>query len=132
MADEAVQSFNDVASESDLGGGAYFWVYISPQGDTKDVVKDWTVTLTQGNWTGSISSDDPSPTLQTDGMSGEFDVRVEWRQPPNELVIDLQPCPDSKPNIGCNENCASMIGIVAQSQDSACYWTTWDAVCKQD
>lgn len=131
MADgDAVASFNQVASESDLGNGAYFWVYISPQDDTKDIVKDWTVTLTQGNWTGSISSDQDPPTLQTDGLSGEFDVRVEWRQPPNELVVDLEPCADSKPNIGCNDNCAAMIGIVAQGPDTACYWTVWDAFCK--
>jgi hypothetical protein len=129
MADEAVASFNDVASESDLGGGAYFWVYISPQGDTKDVVKDWTVTLTQGDWTGSISSDQDPPTLQTDGLSGEFDVRVEWRQPPNDLVVELDPCSDSKPNVGCNDNCAAMIGIVAESREKACYWTVWDAFC---
>jgi hypothetical protein len=129
--DEARESFNAVASESDLGGGAYFWVYISPQGDTKDVVKDWTVTLSQGDWTASISSDQDPLVLQTDGLSGEFDVRVEWRQPPNELAIGLDPCPDSKPNVGCNSNCAAMIGIVAQSSDQACYWTVWDAFCKQ-
>jgi hypothetical protein len=130
MADERA-SFNEVASEDDLGGGAYFWVYLSPQGNTAEIVKDWTVTLTQGDWTGSISSDQSPPTLQTDGMSGEFDVRVVWRQSATEpMDVQLDPLPDSNPNIGCNDNCAAMIGIVAESDTEAHYWTVWDAFCK--
>jgi hypothetical protein len=134
MADEeATASFNEVASESDLGGGAYFWVYLSPQGNTKDIVKDWTVTLTQGNWSGSINSSQNPPVLQTDGLSGDFDLRVEWRPEPTEpLQIEVQPCDGTKPGIiGCNVNCASMIGLLAESKEKACYWTTWDAFCKQ-
>lgn len=39
----------------------------------------------------------------------------------------------SKPDIGCNTNCASMVGIVATENGSdANYWTTWDAFCKEE
>ena len=125
--------FEQVGSIDELGKGAYFWVYLSPENDTANVVKDWTVTLTQGDWTGTISSDDPKPTLQTDGMSGVFQVRVEWRQPPKDVVVDLQPLPGSKPEIGCNQNCASMIAILANPEGtSANYSTTWDAYCKNE
>lgn len=124
-------SFEEVGSPDELGNGAYFWVYLSPQNNTAELVKDWTVTLKQGDWTGSISSHDPSPTLKTDGLSGDFDVTVAWAQPPKEVVVDLKPLPDSRPNIGCNDNCASMIGIVAnEAGNDANYWTTWDAFCK--
>lgn len=115
-----------------LGKGAYFWVYVSPQNDTASVVKKWVVTLRQGEWSASISSKDPEPTLQTEGMSGVFEVQVEWQRPPDDLAIDLSPLPDSKRDIGCNSNCGAMIGIVANEQgDSANYWTVWDAFCKR-
>jgi hypothetical protein len=130
MADEQ-GDFEQVGSVADLGGGAYFWVYLSPQNETAEIVKDWTVTLSQGDWTASISSNQDPPVLQTQGMSGEFDVRVTWRQPPTEVVVPLKPSPESKPNVGCNENCAAMIGIVA-GKDGAMptYWTVWNAFCK--
>ena len=120
-------------SVEQLGKGAYFWVYLSPQHDTANVVKDWVVTLTQGEWSASISSKDPQPNLQTEGMSGVFEVRVEWQQPPNDLVIDLTPLPESKPDVGCDSKCAAMIGIVADEQgSSANYWTVWDALCPRN
>ena len=91
----------------------------------------WTVTISQGNWQGSISSSNPHEILKTPDLSGEFDVRVTWQQPPNEVVVELSPLPDSKPNIGCNDNCAAMVGIVANPEGSgANYWTVWDAFCK--
>jgi hypothetical protein len=35
-------------------------------------------------------------------------------------------------DIGCNTNCASMVGIVANPDGhSANYWTTWDAYCEK-
>jgi hypothetical protein len=119
-------------STEQLGGGAQFWVYISPQNNTAEVVKDWTVELSQGDWSGTITSDMNPPSLKTDGLSGEFDVRVIWSQPPKEIVIELEPGPGCQPNIGCNENCASMITIVANEQgNGATYCTTWDAFCSQ-
>lgn len=126
------ERFEEVGKVEELGEGAYFWVYISPENETAKVVKDWTVILTQGNWTGSISSDDPTPALQTKGMFGVFDVKVIWRQPPSDVVVELRPGPESKPDIGCSENCASMIGIVAGTDGAEpTYWTTWDAFCKK-
>lgn len=126
-------NFEDVGSPDELGGGAYFWVYLSPQNNTAEVVKHWTVKLSQGNWQATISSDSPSHSLNTVGMSGEFEVTASWRKPPEEVVVKLEPLPDSKPDVGCNANCAAMIGIVAdESGSTANYWTVWDAFCKKE
>ena len=115
---------------AELGGGARFWTYISPQNDTAKLVTWWQVTLTQGNWTGEMSSG-TSQFLDTPGLSGEFDVVVEAIVGPNQERQRLEPQDGSKPNIGCNDNCASMIGIVADPDNPsrAYYWTTWDAIC---
>ncbi|XBQ17680.1 MAG: hypothetical protein ABL308_07300 [Oceanicaulis sp.] len=111
--------------------GAQFWAYISPSNDTADVLTDWEITLTQkdGNWTGKMSKTGDQH-LQTPGLSGEFDVKVVasgkgWG--PTELQASGSPS-----DIGCNANCASMVGIVASKDGkSATYWTTWDAFCSQ-
>ncbi len=59
-----------------LGGGARFWVYLSPQHDTAKVVKDWSVNFSQGNWSDSITSADPTKQIQTPNLSGEFDIKI--------------------------------------------------------
>jgi hypothetical protein len=115
-----------------VGNGAQFWAYISPQNDTPKFVTKWAVSLEQkdGNWRGTITSDKPYEILQTPNLSGLFNVVVfasgpkfAWRQ---LTVVDWSPA-----DIGCNSNCASMVGIVATPDgSSANYWTTWDAVCK--
>jgi hypothetical protein len=129
---DAQELFEEVGSIEDLGKGAYFWAYISPQNDTEKVVQEWVVTLSQNDWEETITSSQSSPILQTDGMSGEFDVSVVWIKPDGEEV-ELKPLPDSKPNIGCNVNCAAMVAIVAtEDHTSANYSTTWDAFCKRD
>src|ERR671938_657930 len=114
-----------------LGDGARFWAYISPSNNTAECLTSWAVTVSQGNWSGTITSNDPQQPLQTPNLSGIFDVNVEasgrgfeWKQ--------LTPTSYSKPNIGCNSNCAAMIGIVADPDcTDANYWTTWDAVCSR-
>lgn len=119
-----------------LGGGAQFWVYLSPQNNTKEVVKKWKVIFSQGNWTGSISSDNPQQVLQTPGLSGIFDIQVlEWTGSTLEGQ-PIPPQPGSRNQIGCNSNCASMVGILADAEPShligapnATFWTTWDAMC---
>jgi hypothetical protein len=126
------ESFLEIATPEDLGKGAYFWVYLSPQNKTAEIVKDWTVTLSQPGWSASISSREHPPVLQTEGRSGVFDVKVIWRQPPDAVIVALRPSPGSKPNIGCNENCAAMIGIVANLDGPPTYWTVWDAFCKKE
>jgi hypothetical protein len=112
-----------------LGGGAQFWVYISPQNNTDKVVTKWSVQFQQGNWTGTINSDRPRQILQTPGLSGIFNVTVN-ASGPNFPSTKLTPGPGCQPNIGCNSNCASMVVIVATPDGKgANYCTTWDAIC---
>jgi hypothetical protein len=114
-----------------LGGGAQFWAYISPQNETAKKVTKWSVTITQGNWTGKITSADPQAQLKTKNLSGVFQVTVTGSGPNMpEQKIPVQP--GSKPDVGCNSNCAAMVGIVANpAGTSANYWTTWDAMCSR-
>lgn len=114
-----------------LGGGAQFWAYVSPQNNTAKFVTYWSVTIQQvdGNWSGRITSENPMEILQTPDLSGIFNVIVE-ASGPNFSLTKLTPLSDSKPNVGCNSNCAAMVGIVATADgDGANYWTVWDALC---
>ena len=119
-----------------MGGGAQFWVYLSPQNDTAARVKGWSVTLSQGNWSGTIDSNNPTQTLQTPGLSGTFNIKITQTDfstnPPRQ--VDIPPQQGSTNQIGCNSNCASMVGIVANKEQklggsNATFWTTWDAIC---
>lgn len=116
----------------EVGKGAKFWAYISPSNNTAKVVTKWSVTIQQrdGNWIGTITSDNPQQTLQTPGLSGIFNVIVVGSGPnmkPHQLQVSGSP-----PDIGCNSNCASMVGIVANPEGTdATYWTTWDAYCER-
>lgn len=116
-----------------LGNGAQFWAYLSPQNDTAARLGSWKVELqqTNGNWSGSISSSNPQAQLQTPQLSGEFIVKVTASMKgPEPLELTLQPSPGSQRNIGCNSNCAAMVGIIASADGkSATYWTVWDAMC---
>lgn len=115
----------------EIGGGAKFWAYISPQEDTSKYVTKWTVKIEQkdGNWAGSITSDNPTEVLQTPGLSGVFNVTV-LASGPNFNEKTLTNVSWSPADVGCNSNCASMVGIVAvKGGGDANYWTTWDAVC---
>ena len=114
-----------------LGGGAQFWAYISPSDNTSENVTKWEVVVEQkdGNWIGKITSDNPEKQLQTPGLSGEFYVIVHASGPKFSWK-KLSPTSYSKPDIGCNSNCSSMIGIVSNEDGTdANYWTTWDAIC---
>jgi hypothetical protein len=113
-----------------VGNGAVFWAYISPMNNTAKAVTKWSVTISQGSWSGTITSDDPQQQLQTRGLSGVFDVAVTGSGP-NLPEQKLTPQQGSQPNIGCNSNCAAMVGIVATPDGKgANYWTTWDAFCE--
>ena len=110
-----------------VGNGASFWAYISPQNDTAKEVTKWSVTISQGSWSGTITSADPRQQLQTPNLSGIFAV-VVTASGPHLPEQKLTPQPYTKPDIGCNSNCAAMVGIVAApGGKSASYWTTWDA-----
>jgi hypothetical protein len=124
-------NIQEMKAKSKGGGGAQFWAYISPQNETDKYVTKWVVKLEQrdGNWTGSITSDDPYKILKTPNLSGIFNVRVIASGPlfPEKQLTNL---PDSKPDIGCNSNCHAMVGIVATADGKdANYWTVWDAFC---
>ncbi len=120
-----------------LGGGAQFWVYLSPQNNTQEMISTWRVTFSQGDWSGVISSENPTKQIQTPNLSGIFNVKVEllsgstatWREVPVQA--------GAKSDIGCNSNCSSMVTIVADSTSpapgaiNAHYLTTWDALCKR-
>jgi len=114
-----------------VGKGAVFWAYISPQNNTEKAVTKWSVTISQGGWHGTITSANPRQQLQTPGLSGIFNVVVTGSGP-NMPEQKLTPLPDSKPDIGCNSNCAGMVGIVATADGKgANYWTVWDAYCEK-
>ncbi len=126
---ELGNNISEVKVKATLGGGAQFWAYISPMNDTASKLTSWQVRLEQGNWVGFIDSDDPQQILQTPELSGVFSVTVT-AVGPKMPQKQLSPGPDSKPNVGCNSNCAAMVGIVANEDGTAAtYWTTWDAIC---
>jgi hypothetical protein len=118
-------------AEVGVNPGARFWAYISPQNHTEAVVTKWAVTVQQvdGNWQGTITSDEPQQILKTPDLSGVFNVIV-MASGPNMPWQKLTPQPDSKAQIGCNSNCTAMVGIIARPGGTgANYWTVWDALC---
>jgi hypothetical protein len=114
-----------------VGNGAKFWAYVSPQNDTKENVTNWSVTIEQGDWSGTITSGDPYEQLQTSGMSGIFKVTVTGSGPQMpQQTLTVQD--GSNPEVGCNSNCAAMVGIVSSPDGtSAQYWTVWNAFCSR-
>lgn len=130
---EAPTKVDKTNAPEQLGGGAQFWTYISPANDTEKLVTQWRVRVTQqdGNWVGEMTSDGQWQ-AQSPGLSGTFNLEVQAIVGSNPEWQTLTPVPDTKPGIiGCNDNCASMIGIVADKvyTSRAYYWTTWDAMC---
>jgi hypothetical protein len=122
----------NVSGALELGGGAQFWAYISPSNNTSSYVTNWKVTISGDDWAGSISSDNPTEQLKTPGLSGTFNV-VVMAEGPEFPWQELKPQEGSNADIGCNSNCASMVGIVAVAGGGgANYWTTWDAMCSQE
>ena len=126
------------SNELKLGGGAQFWVYLSPQNNTANVVKGWSVTLSQGNWSDSITSENPTKQIQTPNLSGLFDIKITETDgstnPPR--IVDIPAQAPSTNQIGCNSNCSSMVGIIADEKPllggpNAHFWTTWDALCSR-
>lgn len=119
-----------------LGNGAQFWVYLSPTNDTSKMISKWRVTFSQGNWSGTISSDNPTQQLQTPNLSGIFEIKVELLSGSTGTWRQIPPQQGSNNEIGCNSTCSSMVGIVADSTHpmpgaiNAHFWTTWDALCK--
>lgn len=127
----------NAADKLQLGGGAQFWVYLSPNNNTAKMIGKWRVTFWQGNWKGEINSENPTQQLQTPNLSGIFNIRVELLSGSTGTWREIPPQQGSYNEIGCNSNCASMVGIVADSMNpmpgaiNAHFWTTWDALCKR-
>jgi hypothetical protein len=119
-----------------LGNGAQFWVYLSPNNDTSKMITTWRVTFSQGNWSGTISNENPTQQLQTPNLSGIFDIKVELLSGSTGTWREIPAQEGSRNQIGCNSNCSSFVGIVADSTSpapgaiNAHFWTTWDALCK--
>lgn len=116
-----------------VGNGALFWAYVSPSNDTAANVTDWSVTIEQqgGNWIGKITSENPREQLQTPNLSGHFTVTV-WGSGPKMAWQQLEVQQGSNPDIGCNSNCAAMVGIVSnEGGTGANYWTVSDAFCSK-
>jgi len=115
----------------ELGDGAQFWAYISPEHETSKYITRWEVRIEQAdsNWSGIINSDNPEEILQTPNLSGIFKVTVRASGRKFEEKT-LPPKLGSKPDIGCKSNCTAIVGIVAtEGGGGANYWTTWDAIC---
>jgi hypothetical protein len=120
-----------------VGTGAQFWVYLSPQNDTAKMIGEWRVKFTQGNWSDSITSEDPTKQIKTPNLSGIFEITVELMSGSTGTWRAIPPQDGSTNQIGCNSNCASMVGIVADSTNpapgsiNAHFWCTWDAFCSR-
>ena len=131
--DESPNNIEEMKKTVKLGNGAQFWAYISPQNETSKYVTKWQVKIeqTNGNWVGIIDSANPRKQLQTPNLSGVFKVTVT-ASGPKFGEKKLAPQSGSKPDIGCNSNCAAMVDIVAaEGGGDANYWTVWDAFCRQ-
>jgi hypothetical protein len=123
----------NVNSNLSLGNGAQFWAYLSPENGTAKKLVAWTIRITHSDsdWTGIITSGHPQ-VLQTPHLSGQFKLTVTaCLNPLTPLETVLKPLPEVQAGIGCNSNCAAMIGIVISPDGKrANYWTVSDAMCK--
>lgn len=113
-----------------LDNGARFWVSISPQKNTVDVVKNWIVTFSQGSWKESITFKNPTKQIQTPNLSGEFNIIITKSDTSLNLArtVNIPALPPSKNIINCDSNCDLMVGIIAHEDSSFCsvnarFWT---------
>ncbi|MGN6815189.1 MAG: hypothetical protein ACTHK3_03780 [Solirubrobacterales bacterium] len=122
-ATETLEKFGGNADE--LGGGAQFVMYVSEAVSEAKPKAVFRAHLRQGDWSGTVSSDQNPPILKTDGMSGIFQLKVDYSEPPAEFIAELI----GPSELGCNENCFSMVKIDIEDGKLSCS-TTWDAACK--
>lgn len=131
IAPELESNLDEVGNNIPLGGGAVFWVYISPQNNTPGVLGSWEVTFKQGDWTGTITSKNPREHIKAPDKDGIFSVSVKGSVKPKEIVAPFPPKPPSTDKIGCGIKCGSFVGLVADPNGQwVSYWTTWNAICK--
>lgn len=121
--------------ESGLGEGAQFWVNLPEENGAAEKIVEWQVVFRHHyeNWSGAISSESPRKILQTPNLGGIFHVKVLARLADEAEMTEIEPQTGSNRNIGCNSNCAAMIGITLTADgENAEYWTVWDAICMAD
>jgi hypothetical protein len=110
--------------------GAGFFANLSDKNDTEKNVTKWRIEISQGDWSGETTS--TSSDIHTDGLSGEFKVRV-WASGPNmpekQLKNDAR---ESGPNVECSIHCNAMIMICStdSSGSDARYFTKADVLCQ--
>lgn len=122
----ATETLEEVGgSAEELGGGAQFVLYVSSAVSEAKPKAVFRAHLSQGDWSGTVSSDQEPPILKTDGMSGIFQLSVDYSEPPAEFIAPLE----GPSELGCNDNCFSMVKIGIEG-DKLSYTTTWDAACK--
>lgn len=122
-----------ILGEMTLGGGARFWVYLSPENDTEKYISEWEVIIQpeDGDWIGIISSINPQQMLQTPNLSGIFNVTVRVTVGAFFQPIQILPEREGSKLLVCNSNCAAMISITATPDgEYATYLTFSDAICK--
>jgi hypothetical protein len=122
MSKEKLEEVGGNADE--LGGGAQFVLYVSSAVKEAKPKAVFRAHLSQGDWSGTVSSDQNPPILKTNGMSGVFQLKVDYSEPPAEFIAPIE----GPSEIGCNENCFSMIEIDIDGE-KLFYETTWDAGC---
>lgn len=112
--------------------GAQFFAYISPKNNTEENVTEWSITVSQGNWSGQITSQDPDEIIQSPGLSGEFEVEVRGAGPRMSTRQLKNDSSQSGPNVMCSINCTAMILIYSTNEEGtdAMYYTTADAFCE--
>lgn len=115
------------------GGGAQFWVYISGQNNTKEILKTWRVRIEHetSDWCVQITDKEPIQMIHTPNLFGKFFVHVYASGTTfEEKQLDLKDDPTIRhdPNVSCRVDNAGMIGItVTENGKDAEYWTISNA-----
>jgi len=114
---------HDQTSAAATANGARFVVYLSPTYDTERWITKWTLSIKHEgtSWQGTLTSDDPTATLQVPGLGGMFNVSL-WASGPNLPWQELMP-QSGAAGVECNLGCQTMVGILALPMGyGANYW----------
>lgn len=111
--------------------GAQFAVYISPSNNTDENLTEWEVTISQGIWSDTITSNNPEVLIQSPGLSGEFGVVVRGTGPQMSSRQLTNISSESGPNVNCSVNCSSLIVLRStdESGTDTMYYTLSNTIC---